>query len=218
MNSDRHRRRRPGKKRMLRHEVELWRHGLVNVAGIDEAGRGPLAGPVVAAAVVFPAGVFIPGITDSKLLTPAERENFYSMIITQALAVGIGVVDNEVIDRINILNATFQAMHQAINRLSLRPDHLLVDGNRFAGCGIPFSTIIDGDALSFTIASASIIAKVTRDRMMASYDVLFPGYGFAKHKGYATRFHREAILDLGYSALHRRSFALDTQEELVFGD
>jgi ribonuclease HII len=203
---------------MLRYEEELWSRGLVNVAGIDEVGRGPLAGPVVAAAVVFPPATFIPGIIDSKMLTEEEREEFHSRIIMQALAVGIGVVDNVVIDRINILNATFQAMHQAINQLPVRPDHLLVDGNRFAGCGIPFSTIIDGDARSFSIASASIVAKVTRDRMMATYDVLFPGYGFARHKGYGTRLHREAILDLGYSALHRRSFALDTQEELVFED
>jgi ribonuclease HII len=203
---------------MLRHEAELWSRGLVNIAGIDEAGRGPLAGPVVAAAVVFPQGTFIPGIIDSKMLTEDEREEFYSQIIMQAMAVGIGVVDNVIIDRINILNATFQAMHQAINRLPVRPDHLLIDGNRFSACGIPFSTIIDGDALSFTIASASIVAKVTRDRMMATYDVLFPGYGFARHKGYGTRLHREAILDLGYSALHRRTFALDTQQELLFED
>lgn len=203
---------------MLRYELELWNRGLANVAGIDEAGRGPLAGPVVAAAVVFPSGIFIPGVVDSKLLTESEREEFYGVIINQALSVGVGVVDNIVIDKINILNATFQAMHQAITQLTVRPDHVLVDGNRFTDCGIPYSTVIDGDALSFTIASASIIAKVTRDRMMATYDVLFPGYGFARHKGYATRLHREAILDLGYSALHRRSFALDTQEELVFAD
>lgn len=218
MNSDRRAHRRSGKSIMLQHEFELWSRGRLHVAGIDEAGRGPLAGPVVAAAVVFPGDTFIPGVTDSKQLTVDEREEFYTMIIREALAVGVGVVDNGVIDKINILNATFQAMHQAIDQLSVRPDHLLVDGNRFIDCGIPFSTIIEGDARSFSIASASIIAKVTRDRMMASYDVMFPGYGFAQHKGYATRLHREAILDLGYSALHRRSFALDTQVELVFED
>ncbi len=203
---------------MLFHENRLYALGFNTVAGIDEAGRGPLAGPVVAAAVVFPRGVYIETVNDSKQLTHEEREELYTIIIEQSLAVGVGIVDNLQIDRINILNATYQAMHRAVASLAVSPDHLLIDGNRFQPCGIPFATIVDGDALSFSIAGASIVAKVTRDRMMVAYDSLFPGYGFARHKGYGTRLHKEAILQLGYCSLHRRSFALNTQEEFVFED
>jgi ribonuclease HII len=203
---------------MLLHEHRLYDLGMRHVAGIDEAGRGPLAGPVVAAAVIFPRGLYIEEVNDSKQLTAQEREELYTAVITRSLSVGIGVVDNIQIDRMNILNATYQAMHKAVGELGVSPDHLLIDGNRFQPCGIPFSTIVDGDALSFSIAAASIVAKVTRDRMMIAYDILFPGYGFARHKGYGTRLHKEAILRLGYCDLHRRSFALNTQEEFVFED
>ncbi len=193
---------------MLRHERLLWSAGAQTIAGVDEAGRGPLAGPVVAAAVVFPEGVFSPGVTDSKLLTPAQREHFYAMILSHAVSVGIGSVDHADIDRINILNATFEAMRIAVEDLGCRPDHLLIDGNRFNDMGISFTTIVNGDARSFSIASASIVAKVTRDRLMIEYDRSYPGYGFARHKGYPTKEHREAIARLGYCPIHRRTFAV----------
>jgi ribonuclease HII len=191
---------------MLRYERDLWSRGLAQVAGIDEAGRGPLAGPVVAAAVIFPPNFFIPDVNDSKQLSAVHRSALFDVIMTRALAVGVGIVGHEIIDQVNILNATYLAMHRAIRRLSLVPDYLLVDGNRFLSTGIPFATIVRGDASSFSIAAASIIAKVARDRMMVEYDMQFPGYGFAKHKGYATSEHREAIKKLGYSDIHRRSF------------
>lgn len=200
----------------LRIEREYWRSGTVSVAGVDEAGRGPLAGPVVAAAVIFPPEHFIEGVRDSKLLTEDEREELYARIVAEASAYGIGIVQPEVIDQINILQATYRAMHEAIRSLSVEPSLLLVDGNRFLDMGIPFRTIVDGDALSFSIAAASIIAKVTRDRLMMAYDAQFPGYGFAQHKGYATPQHREAIRRLGLCEIHRRSFADLSQLQLEF--
>jgi ribonuclease HII len=208
---------------MLTYERDLWSGGMKHVAGIDEAGRGPLAGPVVAAAVVFPAGTFIPSVDDSKVLTSIQREELYWRISSEALAVGVGIVDHAIIDEINILNATFRAMHEAISQLPFVPDYLLIDGNRFApedlppgAVGIPFTTIIDGDARCFSIAAASIIAKVTRDRIMLDYDRQFPGYGFAHNKGYATQEHRDAIASLGYCPIHRRTFHLKSQLELEF--
>lgn len=203
-------------RRRLRHERERWVTGERHVAGLDEAGRGPLAGPVVAAAVVFAPGEYVEGVRDSKLLTPAEREALFGEISARALGVGVGVVDHETIDRINILQATFRAMHEAVERLPVRPDHLLVDGNRFLDCGVPFTTVVDGDALSFTIAAASVIAKVTRDRLMVAYDAAYPLYGFVRHKGYATPEHRRAIAEHGLCPIHRRSFTLDTQIPLPF--
>ncbi|MBM2840324.1 MAG: ribonuclease [Bacteroidetes bacterium] len=200
----------------LERERELWISGKTHVAGVDEAGRGPLAGPVVAAAVIFPPELFIPEVDDSKVLTGNAREALYTQILKSALAVGVGVIDHATIDEINILNATIKAMQAAIAQLSVLPDHILVDGNHFDGSSIPFTTIIDGDALCFSIAAASIVAKVTRDRLMTEYDTRFPGYGFAKHKGYATKEHREAIYRLGYCEIHRRSFELNTQLELEF--
>jgi ribonuclease HII len=195
-------------------ERDLWSRGLRFVAGIDEAGRGPLAGPVVAAAVVFAPEVFIPEVNDSKVLSRIMREYLYGQILDRAMAVGVGIVDHVTIDEVNILNATFRAMEDAVTRLGVKPDHLLIDGNRFPGSGVPFTTIVDGDALCFSIAAASIVAKVTRDRIMDEYDAKYPGYGFAKHKGYATREHCEAIHRLGYCEIHRRSFELNTQLEL----
>jgi ribonuclease HII len=208
MNSER-------KDEKLRFERELWRRGVRIVAGIDEAGRGPLAGPVVAAAVIVPEGFFLEEVDDSKCLPAARREALFDLIMSGAGGVGVGVVDHEVIDRINILNATFLAMNTAVRNLPLRPEHLLVDGNRFAGTTLPFSTIVDGDALSFSIGAASIVAKVTRDRMMADFDRLYPGYGFAEHKGYGTPAHRDAISRLGPCPIHRRSFRLLKEEEEV---
>jgi len=190
-------------------EESLRRKGL-QVAGIDEAGRGPLAGPVVAAAVVFRAGTYISGIDDSKQLTPGVRSRLFDQIRERACAFGTGSVDSTVIDEINILNATFLAMDRAVGSLGLRPGHLIVDGNLFrpgpASSGIPFTTVIGGDGLCFSIAAASIVAKVTRDRLMEEFDLVYPGYGFARHKGYGTAAHREAILRLGLCPIHRRSF------------
>jgi ribonuclease HII len=207
---------------MLRYERRLWRTGILRIAGIDEAGRGPLAGPVVAAAVVVAPGFFIPEVNDSKQLTAGQREDLHQRILDGAVSVGVGTVDNSIIDAVNILNATFKAMQQAVDALSAVPDHLLVDGNRFrqetatnGRHGIPVTTIVGGDAKSFSIAAASIIAKVTRDRMMVEYDREFPGYGFARHKGYGTQQHREAIRRLGYSPIHRRSFRLKSEPVIM---
>jgi len=190
----------------LDHELALQNSGVRYVAGVDEAGRGPLAGPVVAAAVILPAGVIIPGVDDSKKLNAAKRDALYEVILRTALAWGTGVVDHHEIDRCNILQATYKAMHQAIAALCIVPEHILVDGNRFAGTGIPFTTIVDGDALSHSIAAASIIAKVTRDRMLCELDRLYPEYGFARHKGYGTAAHRAAIIAYGPCPIHRRTF------------
>jgi len=193
---------------MLLHERTLWGRGLQLVAGVDEAGRGPLAGPVVAAAVIAGNDFFLPEVDDSKKLSAAQRERLYDAILKGALGVGVGCVDHETIDRVNILNATFEAMHLAVDSLPVAPEFLLIDGNRYRGGEIPFRTIVDGDELCFSIAAASIIAKVTRDRLMLDYDREFPGYGFARHKGYGTREHREAIARLGASPIHRRSFTV----------
>jgi ribonuclease HII len=207
---------------MLRHERKIWKRGIPYIAGLDEAGRGPLAGPVVAAAVVASPGFFLPEVNDSKQLTAAVRERLFEDILKGAYAVGIGIVDHDAIDRINILNATFLAMHRAIAQLPEQPGHLLVDGNRFrqhlehvpSSVQIPFTLLVGGDARCFSIAAASIIAKVTRDRLMVEYDRQFPGYEFARHKGYPTPQHRAAITRLGLSPIHRRSFAHPTQCEL----
>jgi ribonuclease HII len=192
---------------LLSVERGLWARGIEWIAGIDEAGRGPLAGPVVAAAVVVAPGWAIAGVDDSKKLRAAERERLYASILDSSPAVAVGIAHHDEIDAINILQATFKAMHLAVCKLSVRPGHLLVDGNRFAECGIPFTTVVDGDALCYSIAAASIVAKVTRDRLMVEYDSAYPGYGFAKHKGYGTLEHRRAIARLGYCTIHRRTFA-----------
>jgi ribonuclease HII len=200
---------------MLRRERALWARGMGRVAGIDEAGRGPLAGPVVAAAVVMPREFFLPRVDDSKKLSPTVRNELAPLIMEGAVSVGVGIVDHEVIDRINILNATFEAMHRAVENLTVVPEFLLVDGNRYRGGNIPYATIVDGDALCFSIAAASIIAKVTRDRIMEEYDVHFPVYGFARHKGYATHAHRLAILRHGVCPIHRRTFTRNLVAELL---
>jgi ribonuclease HII len=187
-------------------EADLWKAGIRNIAGVDEAGRGPLAGPVVAAAVILPERCYIEGVDDSKKLVAAKRERLFDIICERAIAVGTGVVSHLDIDEVNILQATFRAMHRAIDSLSARPGHLLIDGNRFSGRGIPFTTIVDGDALCHSIAAASIIAKVTRDRLMIEQDKLYPEYGFARHKGYGTAQHRAAIEQHGLCPIHRRSF------------
>ena len=176
------------------------------VAGIDEAGRGPLAGPVVSAAVILPDGADLPGIDDSKKLTPAKRNRLYDQLYTVASAIGIGVVDTVEIDRINILQATLRSMAMAVANLQPRPDHLLVDGIFTIASNLPQQAIKKGDSLSISIAAASIVAKVTRDRIMTQVDTLFPEFGFCRHKGYPTQTHRAAIVRHGCSPIHRRTF------------
>jgi ribonuclease HII len=189
-------------------EQKLWKSGIRHIAGIDEAGRGPLAGPVVAAAVIFPSSVELDGVRDSKQLSEKERARLFPLIQKHAISVGVGIVDHSIIDKVNILNATFRSMHLAVSQLAIQPEHLLVDGPYFAGANIPYTAIVDGDARCFSIASASIIAKVTRDRLMKEYDALYPHYGFAKHKGYGTKDHLVAIKKYGRCAIHRMSFRM----------
>jgi ribonuclease HII len=201
--------------RLLSRERKLWKIGLQHIAGVDEVGRGPLAGPVVAAAVIFPKDVWIPGIDDSKKLSPSAREELFLDIRECAVSVGVGVVDQAVIDIINIREASLMAMKSALSQLNPHPDYVLVDGNYFHGDSVPHKTIIHGDSKAFCIAAASIIAKVVRDRMMNGYHLRYPAYGFDRHKGYATRQHIEAIKKFGSCALHRRSFhirSLKTEE------
>lgn len=176
------------------------------ICGIDEAGRGPLAGPVVAAAVILPKGLTIPYVNDSKKLTEKRREALYPEIMEKALAVGVGIVSEKRIDEINILQATYEAMRQAIQGLEICPDILLNDAVQIPGVGIRQVPIVKGDAKSISIACASIIAKVTRDRMMIGYDKTYPAYGFAHHKGYGSQAHIAAIQKNGPCPIHRRSF------------
>jgi ribonuclease HII len=188
------------------YEHQATRSGYRHIAGVDEAGRGPLAGPVVAAAVVLPADFSDPHVTDSKKLTPARRGRLYRTIYGRALTVGIGIVDAVEIDRINILQASLLAMAIAVNNLSPSPDYLLIDGTFPIPVDLPQKPIAKGDALSITIGAASIVAKVTRDRLMDIYHLHYPHFGFARHKGYPTRDHREAIRVFGCSPIHRRTF------------
>jgi ribonuclease HII len=187
-------------------EQSLWAQGAGSIAGVDEAGRGPLAGPVVAASVIFPRGMMIEGVNDSKKLTEDRREKLYDAIRSQALAVGVGIVNHEVIDRVNILQATILAMHKSIEDMKAKPDFVIVDGNSFKHETLRFQNVIGGDAKSFTIAAASIIAKVTRDRMMREFDCQYPDYGFAQHKGYGTKRHLDAIREFGLCEIHRKTF------------
>lgn len=190
------------------------------IAGVDEAGRGPIAGPVVAAAVIFHEQFEIPKLTDSKKLTEKKREELYELIRTdKRISYGIGIVDEAKIDEINILNATYMAMELAVSKLSTQPNVLLIDGNRFKSTKYQsFQTIVKGDSKSFSIAAASIIAKVTRDRMMKEYHAKFPEYGFDKHKGYGTKSHFAAIKKSGKCRIHRNSFLIkfDNREEGLF--
>ena len=176
------------------------------ICGVDEAGRGPLAGPVYAAAVILPRGLVIEGLNDSKKLTEKRREALYDVIVEQAVAYGIGSADEKEIDEINILQATFLAMRRAIARLSVRPDLALIDGNRDSDFGVPAETIVGGDGKSANIAAASILAKVTRDRVMLEYAKQYPQYGFDVHKGYGTKRHYEALREYGPCPIHRQSF------------
>jgi len=202
----------------LRHERKLWRTGSETVAGVDEAGVGPMAGPVVAAAVVFPPETFIKGVHDSKQLLAEQREELHTKIRARALTFGIGVAEVEEIDRLNIYWATMRAIERALAALKLAPDHVLIDGRKVPGLAIPQTHIVGGDRKSFCIAAASILAKVTRDRIMTAYDDQYPGYGFAQHKGYCTEDHFQLLEQLGPSPIHRRSFspvALAAQLKLI---
>ncbi|MBK5277158.1 MAG: ribonuclease HII [Desulfuromonadales bacterium] len=191
---------------LLYFERQALTNGFHLVAGVDEAGRGPLAGPVVAAAVILPAGLHIEEVNDSKKLSPDKRERLFDVIMSMAVSVGVGMGSPELIDRINILQATRHAMLTAVSQLTPQPDIILIDGISTIESAIPQKTIKKGDSLSLSIAAASIIAKVTRDRLMRELDTIHPGYGFAGHKGYGSAAHLEAIRCLGPSPIHRLSF------------
>src|SRR6266852_4846214 len=197
-----------------RYEAQAWRRGLTRVAGLDEAGRGPLAGPVVAAAVVLKPGTRIAGVDDSKLLTPEEREALYAVIRVRAVAIGVGVVDAPTIDSVNILVATRRAMGFALDALGLEPELVLTDFVALDGLSCPQRNLVKGDRRSATVAAASIIAKVTRDRIMGEADREYPQYGFGRHKGYPTPTHRAALMAHGPCPLHRLSFAGVSQPDL----
>ena len=188
-------------------EEGIYEEGAKYICGIDEAGRGPLAGPVVVASVIMPRDTMIEGVNDSKKITENKRERVYEEIIKEAISYGVGIVDENKIDEINILQATKLGLTNSIKELEVIPDIILVDALRGINtCNIPYKSIIKGDALSYSIAAASIIAKVTRDRIMKGYDKVYPEYGFAKHKGYGTANHIAAIREYGICPIHRRSF------------
>lgn len=191
--------------KMLTYEKELYAQGIQLIAGVDEVGRGPLAGPVVAAAVILPKNCKIPGLNDSKKIPKSKHQAIYQAVLDQAISVGIGVKDNHVIDQVNIYEATKLAMLEAIHELDPQPQHLLIDAMKL---DLPISqaSIIKGDANSLSIAAASIVAKVTRDQMMATYDQEYPGYDFAQNAGYGTTKHLEGLKKQGVSPIHRRSF------------
>ena len=194
-------------------EQDLWRieqecqaEGYQVICGVDEAGRGPLAGPVCAAAVILPQGLEIPGLNDSKKLSDKRRRELFDVIQEKALAYGIAFADEKEIDEVNILQATFNAMQRAMDQLQVRPDLALIDGNRERDFGLPVKTVVKGDSQSANIAAASILAKVTRDRLMEELDGQYPQYGFAVHKGYGTRRHYAALEEYGPCPIHRMSF------------
>lgn len=194
-------------------EDAAYAEGYTAVCGCDEAGRGPLAGPVVAAAVILPRGCEIPGLNDSKKLTEKKREVLFDVICECALAYAIAEASAEEIDEINILNASMLAMRRAVEALKITADYALIDGNTSRGFAIPTQTVVGGDAKSPSIAAASILAKVTRDRMCADMDAEYPAYGFAKHKGYPTKAHMDAVREHGPSPIHRKTFLKFLNEE-----
>ena len=192
---------------LSKYEREYNEKGFELIGGIDEAGRGPLFGPVVAACVVLPKGCLIEGVNDSKKLSEKKREALFDEIKEKAVAWGVGICDNNVIDEINILEATRKAMHEAVCNLQVKPDYIFIDAEKHVDtCNIPYLPIIKGDALSINIACASIIAKVTRDRMIDELAKKYPEYGLEKHKGYGTKAHIDAIKEHGITPLHRKSF------------
>jgi len=201
---------------LLEHEQALWNEGVQYIAGVDEVGRGCLFGDVVAAAVILPPGLVLEEVNDSKKLSHKKREELYEVIHKEAIAIGVGIVDVKTIEAINIKQAARMAMKQAVEQLNPGPEYLLVDAEK-VDLSMPQMALIHGDAISQSIAAASIIAKVTRDRMCLHWDVEFPEYGIALHKGYATKLHRERIIEYGATPLHRKSFLkniLVQQQEL----
>ncbi len=193
---------------MYAYERACLNKGYKNIAGIDEAGRGALAGPVVAAAVILPAECQFEGLKDSKQLTAKQRNVLVDVIKSKAISVGVGITDNHTIDEINILQATLQAMNKAVAQLAHQPDYLLVDGSKMPDSHISGEAIPKGDNLSVSIAAASIVAKTTRDRLMIEFDSIYPEYCFPQHKGYPTVLHRRAIVKFGPTDIHRKSFKL----------
>jgi len=187
-------------------EEQYFTQGFQLVCGVDEAGRGPLAGPVCAAAVILPANIDIPGLDDSKKMSDKRRRELFPIIKEKAVAYGISLVDHQIIDEINILQATLLAMEQAISQLSVKPDIALIDGNREKDFGVPAKTVVHGDSLSANIAAASVLAKVTRDDYMMKMAELYPEYGFDIHKGYGTKAHYAALKEYGQSPIHRSTF------------
>lgn len=193
-------------KNMWQIEDGLYGQGVQVICGVDEAGRGPLAGPVCAAAVILPPHLEIPGLDDSKKLTDKRRRELFPIIQQQAIAYGIGLARHEEIDEINILQATYLAMERALAQLNVQPDHVLIDGNRAKDFGLPVTTVVKGDSLSANIAAASILAKVTRDELMENMAVEYPQYQFEIHKGYGTKAHYAALTEYGPSPIHRMTF------------
>lgn len=187
-------------------EEKAWQNGYSAVCGVDEAGRGPLAGPVCAAAVILPAGIVIEGLNDSKKLSEKKREALFDVITENAVSWSVSLVDEKTIDEINILQATYRAMRQAVEGLPHPADFAYIDGNRMEGMGLPYECVVSGDARIPSIAAASIVAKVTRDRLMCDFAVRYPVYGFERHKGYGSRAHHEALLQYGPCPIHRRTF------------
>lgn len=187
-------------------EEKAWQNGYSAVCGVDEAGRGPLAGPVCAAAVILPAGIVIEGLNDSKKLSEKKREALFDIIAENAVSWSVSLVDEKMIDEINILQATYRAMRQAVEGLPHPADFAYIDGNRMEGLDLPYECVVSGDARIPSIAAASIVAKVTRDRLMRDFAVRYPVYGFERHKGYGSRAHHEALLQYGPCPIHRRTF------------
>ena len=197
---------------MKKYEDALHAQGVQYVAGVDEVGRGPLAGPVVTAAVILPADFDVLGVDDSKKLSEKKREELFEIIKEKAICYAIGMADEKRIDEINILEATKEAMGKAIRSLEIQPEHILIDALTLKDVDIPQTGIVKGDATSVSIAAASILAKVTRDRMMVEYEETYPGYGFAKNKGYGTKAHYEGLDQYGITPIHRRSFLVKYME------
>lgn len=194
-------------KQLKQMEQELCKKGFENIAGIDEAGRGPLAGPVVVAGVIMPKDSMIEGVNDSKKVSEKKREKLYDQIIEEAISYSVAIIGQDCIDEINILNATKQGVTTVVEELDVKPDLILVDALTHINTkGIPYDSVIKGDAKCYSIAAASILAKVTRDRIMRQWDEIYPQYGFAKHKGYGTSAHILAIKEYGLCPIHRRSF------------
>ncbi len=188
-------------------EQELYQKGFQNICGIDEAGRGPLAGPVVVAGVIMPQDSRIEGVNDSKKVSEKKREQLYDLILEESISYSVGIIGQDIIDEINILNATKQGVTNVVEELDVKPDLILVDAlTHIDTKGIPYDSIIKGDAKCYQIAAASIVAKVTRDRIMRQWDEIYPQYGFAQHKGYGTAKHIQAIKEYGLCPIHRRSF------------